>query len=49
MREVWSVGAGNLLWFRNISKEGIAMLGMECDRNVWKKIIVERIKEYGMR
>ena len=32
----------NLLWLRNISKEGMAMLGMEYDRNVSKKIIVER-------
>ena len=31
----------NLLWFRNISKEGMAMLGMEYDRNVWKKTFVE--------
>ena len=33
----------NLIWLRNISKEGIAILGMEYDRNVWKKIIVDRI------
>ena len=25
----------NLLWRRNISKEGMPMLGMEYDRNVW--------------
>ena len=27
----------NLLWLRNINKEGMAMLGMKYDRNVWKK------------
>ena len=36
-----------MLWLRNISKEGRAMLGMEYDRNVLKKIHVERIKEYN--
>ena len=35
----------NLLWFRNISKEGMAMLGMKSDRNVWKKTFVERIQK----
>ena len=39
----------DLLWLRNISKEGLSMRGMEYDRNVLKKIIVERIKEYGRR
>ena len=27
----------NLLWLRNINREGMAMLGMKYDRNVWKK------------
>ena len=27
----------NLLWLKNINKEGMAMLGMKYDRNVWKK------------
>ena len=39
----------DLLWLQNISKEGMAMFGMEYDRDVWKKINVERIKEYGRR
>ena len=39
----------NLLWFRSIKKEGMAMLGMEYDRNVWKKTFVARIQEYGRR
>ena len=39
----------NLLWLRNISKEEMAILGMEYDSNVWNKIIVDRIKEYGRR
>ena len=39
----------NLLWLRNINKEGIAMLGMICDKNVWKKTLVARIQEYGRR
>ena len=29
----------NLLWFRNINKEGMAMLGMKHDRNVWKRLL----------
>ena len=33
----------NLLWLRNISKEGMAMLGIKYDRNVWKKTFVDRI------
>ena len=37
----------NLLWLRSINKEEIAMLGMEYDRNVWKKTFVARIQEYG--
>ena len=37
----------NLL--RNIYKEGMAMLGMKYDRNVWKKAFVARIHEYGSR
>ena len=39
----------DLLWLWNISMERMAVLGMEYDRNVWKKINVERIKEYGRR
>ena len=39
----------NLLWLRNINKEGIAMLGMKYDRNVWKKNFVARIQEYSRR
>ena len=27
----------------------MAMFGIEYDRNVWKKINIERIKEYGRR
>ena len=37
----------DLLWLRNIGKEGMAMFGLESDRDVWKSINVERIKEYG--
>ena len=38
-------------WRRNINKEGMAMLGMKYDRNVWKKTFVARIQqqEYGRR
>ena len=39
----------NLLWLRNISKEGMAMLGMKYDKNVWKNTLVARIQEYGRR
>ena len=39
----------NLLWLRSINQEGMAMLGMEYDRNVWKKTFVARIHEYGRR
>ena len=41
----------NLLWLRRITiiNEGMAMLGMEYDRNVWKKTFVARIQEYGRR
>ena len=39
----------NLLWLRNINKEGMAMLGMKYDRNVWKKTFVARIQEYCRR
>ena len=35
----------NLLWPRNIKKEGMAVLGMKYDINVWKKTFVE----YGRR
>ena len=27
----------NLLWLKNINKEGMAMLGMKYDRSVWKR------------
>ena len=37
----------NLLRLGNINKEGMAMLGMKCDRNVCKKTFVARIQEYG--
>ena len=37
----------NLLWRRNINKEGMAMLGMKYDKNVWKKTgINEREQQY---
>ena len=39
----------NLLWLKNINKEGMAMLGMKYDRNVWKKTLVARIQEDGRR
>ena len=39
----------NLLWLWNFNKEGMAMFGMKCDRNVWKKTFVARIQEYGRR
>ena len=39
----------NLLWLRNISKEGMVMLGIKYDRNMWKKTFVARIQEYGRR
>ena len=39
----------NLLCLRNLNKEGMAMLGMKYDRNVWKKTFVARIQEYGRR
>ena len=39
----------NLLWLRNINKEGMAMLGIKYDRNVWKKTFVEIIQEYDRR
>ena len=39
----------NLLWCRNINKEGMVMLGMNYDRNVWKRAFVERIQEYSRR
>ena len=37
----------NLLWLWSINKEGMAMLGMKYDRNVWKMTFVARIQEYG--
>ena len=39
----------NLLWLRNINKEGMAMLKMKYDKNVWKKTLVAIIQEYGRR
>ena len=39
----------NLLWLRNINKEGMAMPGIKYDRNVWKKTFVPRIQEYVRR
>ena len=39
----------DLLWLRNISKEGMGMLGMEYVRNLWKNINLERIYEYDKR
>ena len=39
----------NLPCLRNLNKEGMAMLGMKYDRNVWKKTFVEIIQEYGRR
>ena len=39
----------NLLWLKNINKEGMAMLGMKYDRNVWKKTLVAIIQEDGRR
>ena len=42
----------NLLWFKNINKEGMAMqpmLGMKYDRSVWKTTLVARIQEDGSR
>ena len=38
-----------MLWLRNINKEGMAMLGMKYDINVWKKTFVASIQEYGRR
>ena len=35
----------NLLWLRNINKEGMATIGMKYDKNVWKKTLVARIQE----
>ena len=43
------MGSGELVWHRSINKEVMAMLGMEYDRNVWKKTFVVRIEEYGRR
>ena len=42
-------GLVNLIWLRNINKEGMAMLGMKYDRNVWKKTFAEKIHEYDRR
>ena len=35
----------DLLWLRNINKEGMAMLGMKYDINVWRKTFVAIIQE----
>ena len=37
------------LWKLIINKEGMAMLGMKYDGNVWKKTFVASIQEYGRR
>ena len=29
------------------NKEGMSMLGMKYDRNMWKETLVERFQEYG--
>ena len=39
----------NLLWLKNINKEGIAILGIKYDRSVWKKTLVVRIQEDGRK
>ena len=39
----------NLLWLRSINKEGMTLLGMEYDRNVWNKTCETRIQEYGRK
>ena len=52
MSVISSVGLwelANLLCLRNINKEGMAMLGMKYDKNVWKKTLLTRIHEYGRR
>ena len=41
------MGAGE--WLSDINKEGMAMLGMKYDSNVWKKTFVEIIQEHGRR
>ena len=38
-----------MLWLKNINKEGMAMLGMKYDTNVWKKTLVARIQEDDWR
>ena len=35
--------------YRDINKDGMAMLGIKFDRNLWKKTFVVRIQEYGRR
>ena len=37
----------NLLWLLNISKDGIAMLGVEYDRNVWKIHLLRESRKNG--
>ena len=37
----------NLLWLKNINKEGMAMLEMKYDRSVRKNTLVPRIQEDG--
>ena len=36
-------------FIKSINKEGMAMLGMKYDRNMWKKTFEARIHEYGRR
>ena len=38
-----------MLWLRSINKEGMAMRGMQYDKNAWKKTFVARIQEHGRR
>ena len=39
----------NLVWLKNINKEGMAMLGMKYDRSVWNKTFVTIFQEDGRR
>ena len=41
-------GCRALTWYQ-CNKEGMAMIGMKYDRNVWKKTFVARIQELGRR
>ena len=40
----WRICYG--FWILANSKEGMAVLRMEYDRNVWKKSFVDKIQEY---